>query len=146
MSAGAGTGHIKAAEALEKSFAADDRVAQVINNDALQYTNKLFRDFYSKFYASLVRSAPNFLGWWYKTSDEPWHTERMRLMIDRLNTKPLVRFIREFDPHITVCTHFMPAGIISHLIASASVHCSDGFRFSCHVAIALFPSLFCRDR
>jgi processive 1,2-diacylglycerol beta-glucosyltransferase len=118
MSVGAGTGHIKAAEALEKSFAADGRVAEVINNDALQYTNKLFRDFYSRFYTSLVRSAPNFLGWWYKTSDEPWHTDRMRHMIDRLNTKPLVRFIREFDPHITVCTHFMPAGIISHLIAT----------------------------
>ena len=118
MSAGAGTGHIKAAEALELSFAADGRVADVINNDALQYTNKLFRDFYSRFYTSLVRSAPNFLGWWYKTSDEPWHTDRMRNMIDRLNTKPLVRFIRKFDPHITVCTHYMPAGIISHLIAA----------------------------
>ncbi len=118
MSAGAGTGHIRAAEALELSFAADGRVAEVVNNDALQYTNKLFRDFYSSFYTSLVRSAPNFLGWWYKTSDEPWHTDRMRHMIDRLNTKPLVRFIREFDPDITVCTHFMPAGIISHLIAT----------------------------
>ncbi len=118
MSAGAGTGHIKAAAALELSFAADGRVAEVVNNDALQYTNKLFRDFYSSFYTSLVRSAPNFLGWWYKTSDEPWHTDRMRHMIDRLNTKPLVRFIREFDPDITVCTHFMPAGIISHLIAT----------------------------
>lgn len=118
MSAGAGTGHIKAAEALEKTFAADDRVAEVVNNDALQYTNKLFRDFYSKFYTSLVRSAPNFLGWWYKTSDEPWHTDRMRHRIDRLNTRPLVRFIRDFNPHITVCTHYMPAGIISHLIAT----------------------------
>lgn len=118
MSAGAGNGHVKAAEALEKTFAADARVLEVVNNDALQYTNKLFRDFYSKFYASLVKSAPNFLGWWYKTSDEPWRTDTMRHMIDRLNTKPLVRFIREFDPHITVCTHFMPAGIISHLIAN----------------------------
>ena len=118
MSAGAGAGHIKAAEALEKSFASDGGVEEVFNNDALQYTNKLFRDFYSKLYASLVRSAPNFLGWWYKTSDEPWRTDRMRHMIDRLNTKPLVRFIRDFDPHITVCTHFMPAGIISHLIAT----------------------------
>lgn len=121
MSAGAGTGHIRAAEALEKSFAADPRVSEVVNNDALQYTNKLFRDFYSKLYLSLVRSAPNFLGWWYKTSDEPWRTDRMRHMIDRLNTKPLVRFIREFDPHITVCTHFMPAGIISHLIATKRI-------------------------
>lgn len=118
MSAGAGTGHIKAASALEKSFASDGRVAEVINNDALQYTNKLFRDFYSKFYGSLVRSAPNFLGWWYKASDEPWRTDRMRIMLDRLNTKPLVRFIREYDPHIIVCTHYMPAGIISHLIAA----------------------------
>ena len=118
MSAGAGSGHIRAAEALEKSFKSDERVEEVFNNDALQYTNKLFRDFYSKLYTSLVKSAPNFLGWWYKTSDEPWRTDRMRHMIDRLNTQPLVRFIRKFDPHITVCTHFMPAGIISHLIAT----------------------------
>jgi processive 1,2-diacylglycerol beta-glucosyltransferase len=118
MSVSAGMGHIKAAAALEKTFAADKRVVEVINNDALQYTNKLFRDFYSTFYTSLVKSAPNFLGWWYKTSDEPWRTDTMRHMIDRLNTKPLVRFIRDFDPHIIVCTHFMPAGIISHLIAT----------------------------
>jgi len=118
MSAGAGMGHIRAAEALEKAFAADSRVGEVVNNDALRYTNKLFRDFYSRFYASLVKSAPNFLGWWYKTSDEPWRTDRMRHMLDRLNTKPLVKFIRSFQPHIIVCTHFMPAGIISHLIAA----------------------------
>jgi len=117
MSVSAGMGHIKAA-ALEKTFAAEESIVEIINNDALQYTNKLFRDFYSTFYTSLVKSAPNFLGWWYKTSDEPWRTDAMRHMIDRLNTKPLVRFIRAFDPHITVCTHFMPAGIISHLIAT----------------------------
>jgi processive 1,2-diacylglycerol beta-glucosyltransferase len=118
MSVGAGMGHIKAAEALEKAFSADSRVTEVVNNDALQYTNKLFRDFYSKFYASLVKSAPNFLGWWYKTSDEPWRTDRMRHMLDRLNTQPLIRSIRAFDPHIIVCTHFMPAGLISHLISA----------------------------
>jgi processive 1,2-diacylglycerol beta-glucosyltransferase len=122
MSAGAGNGHIRAAEALEKSFKSDGRVEEAFNNDALQYTNKLFRDFYSKLYTSLVKSAPNFLGWWYKASDEPWRTDRMRHMIDRLNTKPLVRFIRDFDPHITVCTHFMPAGIISHLIATRQLN------------------------
>jgi len=121
MSVSAGMGHIMAAAALEKTFASNESVVEVINNDALQYTNKLFRDFYSTFYTSLVKSAPNFLGWWYKTSDEPWRTDSMRHMIDRLNTKPLVRFIRAFDPHITVCTHFMPAGIISHLIATGQM-------------------------
>ena len=150
MSVSAGMGHIKAAAALEKTFAADDNVVEVINNDALQYTNKLFRDFYSTFYTSLVKSAPNFLGWWYKTSDEPWRTDAMRHMIDRLNTKPLVRFIRGFDPHITVCTHFMPAGIISHLIAteqlqSPAFHRRDRLRFSRHVAVARLSSLLRGD-
>lgn len=121
MSVGAGNGHIRAAQALEQRFATDGRVTEVINCDVLQYTNKLFRNFYSKFYASLITSAPNFLGWWYKTSDEPWRTDSMRHMIDRLNTQPLVRFIRDFDPHVTVCTHFMPAGIISHLIATGKL-------------------------
>jgi len=121
MSTSAGAGHVKAAAALEKSFALDARVEEVINNDALRYTNRIFRDFYSKLYGSLVKSAPNFLGWWYKTSDEPWRTDAMRHMIDRLNTRPLVKFIRDFDPHITVCTHFMPAGIISHLIATQQI-------------------------
>lgn len=64
----------------------------------------------------MIRSAPTLLGWAYRSSDEPWKTDPVRLRFDRLNTGPLVRFIRRFDPHITVCTHFMPAGIISHLV------------------------------
>ncbi len=117
ISTSAGTGHVKAAEALAKTFARDERVEAVECRDALDFTNKLFRDFYSKLYIQLVRNAPALLGWMYKQSDEPWKTDAMRLRLDRLNTLPLVKFIRKFRPDITVCTHFMPAGIISHLIA-----------------------------
>jgi processive 1,2-diacylglycerol beta-glucosyltransferase len=116
ISTSAGTGHVKAAEALEKEFARDPRVAKVIHADALKFTNKLFRDFYSTLYIKLVRNAPDVLGWVYKASDEPWKGEAVRTQLDRLNTQKLIKFIREFDPHITVCTHFMPAGIISHLM------------------------------
>ena len=121
MSASAGTGHVRAAQALEKVFAAHPEVARVEHRDALTYTNKLFRDLYSKLYTQLVKNAPDFLGWWYKTSDEPWRTDRMRHVLDRLNTGPLVKFIRQYDPHITVCTHFMPAGIMSHLVSKRLV-------------------------
>lgn len=117
VSTSAGTGHVRAAEALAKAFAEDERVEAVENIDALHYTNKLFRDFYSKLYIQLVRSAPQVLGWLYKTSDEPWKGDEVRLRLDRLNTQALVKFIRRFRPDITVCTHFMPTGIISHLIA-----------------------------
>jgi processive 1,2-diacylglycerol beta-glucosyltransferase len=117
MSTSAGTGHVRAGDALTKVFREHPQVSEVKHSDALHFTNKLFRDFYSKLYTRLVQTAPDFLGWWYKQSDEPWRTDGMRLMLDRLNTGPLVKFIRRFDPHITVCTHFMPAGIISDLIA-----------------------------
>jgi processive 1,2-diacylglycerol beta-glucosyltransferase len=119
ISTSAGTGHVRAGEALTKVFEEHPMVGEVVHSDALDFTNKVFRDFYSKLYARLVQTAPEFLGWWYKQSDEPWKTDGMRLMLDRLNTGPLVKFIRQFNPHITVCTHFMPAGIISHLIAKS---------------------------
>jgi processive 1,2-diacylglycerol beta-glucosyltransferase len=117
LSASAGTGHVRAAEALAKAFAGDSRVEAVENHDALRYTNKLFRDFYSKLYIQMVRSAPNVLGWIYKTSDEPWKGDEVRLRLDRLQSQKLVKMIQKFRPDITVCTHFMPVGIISHLIA-----------------------------
>ena len=135
ISASAGTGHVRAGQALEKAFGADPQVSEVRHADALDYTNKVFRDFYSKLYLKLVRSAPNVLGWVYRASDEPWKGDRARLQLDRLNTAPLVKYIREFDPHITVCTHFMPAGIIAHLIEKRTLdthHSIVVTDFDCH--------------
>jgi processive 1,2-diacylglycerol beta-glucosyltransferase len=121
ISTSAGTGHLRAAEALEKEFSKDPRVGKVAHADALKFTNKLFREFYSTLYLTLVRSAPQVLGWVYRASDEPWKGEAVRTQLDRLNTQKLVDYIQDFDPHITVCTHFMPAGIISHLMEKGAL-------------------------
>ncbi len=121
LSASAGTGHVRAAEALEKVFRQQPDVGEVRNVDALRFTNRLFRDFYSKLYISLVQRAPTILGIVYNTTDEPWKTDRMRLMLDRLNTGPLERFIAKFKPDITVCTHFLPSEIISYLISKGKL-------------------------
>jgi processive 1,2-diacylglycerol beta-glucosyltransferase len=135
ISASAGNGHVRCGDALEKAFAADPRVEQVVHEDALKYTNKLFQNFYSKLYAELVKEAPAILGWVYRTMDEPWKGEAMRTQLDRLNTQPLIKFIKEFDPHITVCTHFMPSGIISHLIDQGALETHHSIvvtDFDCH--------------
>ena len=121
LSVSAGTGHVRAAQALEKEFGRDARVGAVRNEDALKFTNKLFRDAYSKLYMKLVRDAPSVLGWAYRASDEPWKNDKVRLQFERLNTGPLVKMIRAFNPQITVCTHFTPAGIIAHLIARGAL-------------------------
>jgi processive 1,2-diacylglycerol beta-glucosyltransferase len=121
LSASAGTGHMRAAEALEKVFRQQSGVGEVRNIDALRFTNRLFRDFYSKLYIQLVQKAPTILGIVYNSTDEPWKTDRMRLMLDRLNTGPLERFIAKFKPDITVCTHFLPSEIISYLISKGKL-------------------------
>jgi processive 1,2-diacylglycerol beta-glucosyltransferase len=121
LSASAGTGHVRAAEALEKVFREQPDVGEVRNIDALRFTNRLFRDFYSKLYIQLVQRAPTILGIVYNSTDEPWKTDRMRLMLDRLNTGPLERFIAKFKPDITVCTHFLPSEIISYLITKGKL-------------------------
>ncbi len=122
LSTSAGSGHKTAAAALEKLFCQSPHVAEVVNKDALELTNEAHRNLYSKVFLDLVKKYPWFLGWWYDESDEPWKTDDMRRMLDRLSADPLVKFIKQYNPDISVCTHYMPAGIISHLLSRGQLH------------------------
>jgi processive 1,2-diacylglycerol beta-glucosyltransferase len=119
LSASAGAGHVRAAEAIEKAFnqakGADSR--EVLHVDVLNYTNKLFRHLYSKAYIDLVNKMPEVPGWFYDKLDKPWKNERRRLALDKLNTRPFVKLLREYHPDLIVCTHFLPAEIVSWLKA-----------------------------
>src|SRR5678816_1666307 len=119
LSASAGAGHIRAAEAIEKAFnqAKDAESREVRHIDVLNYTNKLFRHLYSKAYIDLVNKMPEVPGWMYDKLDRPWKNERRRLALDKLNTRPLVKLLREYQPDMIVCTHFLPAEIVSWLKA-----------------------------
>lgn len=140
LSVSAGTGHLRAAEALEKAANAHPNVGEVLHIDALQYTNKVFRRFYGKFYIDLVKSAPVLLGWFYNSQDEPWKTEKMRLMLDRLNTGPLIRKIKKFQPDITVCTHFLPAEILSNLMSHEKIETQLALTITDYYAHAMWLS------
>jgi processive 1,2-diacylglycerol beta-glucosyltransferase len=85
--------------------------------DVLNYTNKLFRHLYSKAYIDLVNKMPEVPGWVYDKLDKPWKNERRRLALDKLNTRPFVKLLREYQPDLIVCTHFLPAEIVSWLKA-----------------------------
>ena len=119
LSASAGAGHVRAAEAIEKAFneVDDGQRREVHHVDVLNYTNKLFRHFYSKAYIDLVNRMPEVPGWVYDKLDKPWKNERRRLALDKLNTRPFVKLLREYQPDLIVCTHFLPAEIVSWLKA-----------------------------
>lgn len=113
LSAAAATGHLRAADALVSAFEARGVSARHI--EVLHYTNPVFRKIYSDLYVQLMTRGPDFLGWLYKTFDRPWQFQKRRLALDRLNTGPLVKLIRQENPDLAVCTHFLPAEILLFL-------------------------------
>jgi processive 1,2-diacylglycerol beta-glucosyltransferase len=121
LSASAGAGHVRAAQALEKAFLLSGAAREVRHVDSLQYTSYVFRNLYSKQYLNMVNKAPDLLGWLYDVSDKPWKNERQRLAFDKLNTRPLVKLINNYKPELVISTHFMPSEIISWLLCRKKI-------------------------
>lgn len=126
LSASVGSGHVKAADALARAMRARSDVDEVLSDDSLDHTNVLHKQFYSTLYKKLSAMLPEFLGWWYETSDDPWVADKGRLLIDLPQALPLINLVREFKPDIILCTHFMPAGVISWLIANGKLEARLG--------------------
>lgn len=123
LSASVGNGHTRAAQSLERAFREKNIAQEIRHEDILNFTNPLFRRLYSNAYIDLVNNAPEVLGWMYDQLDEPWKNEKRRLFFDKLNTQPFIKMVRSYQPNWIVCTHFLPAEIISDLKTKAKVEC-----------------------
>jgi processive 1,2-diacylglycerol beta-glucosyltransferase len=116
LSASAGAGHLRAAEAIEKAIRHRGAATDVQHLDVLKYTNQVFRHVYSKAYIDLVNKAPEILGWLYDYMDDPKkNDDPVRMAFDRLNANPFIRYLQRYKPDVAICTHFLPSGIISWL-------------------------------
>jgi len=116
LSASSGAGHVRAAEALEKAFAArGDCVVEHV--DVIHHVSKVFQRLYDKTYISMVRRAPELMGLLYDRTDKPWEKMRRRLAVDRLNTQPMIRMLKRVQPDLCIATHFLPAEILAWLRA-----------------------------
>src|SRR5262245_66693007 len=73
----------------------------------------------------MVNRMPEVMGWLYDHLDTPWKNERRRLALDRLNTRPLIKLLEDYNPDIAVCTHFLPAEILSWLKAKRRIACKQ---------------------
>ncbi|MDB5350382.1 MAG: UDP-N-acetylglucosamine:LPS N-acetylglucosamine transferase [Planctomycetota bacterium] len=123
LSASAGAGHVRAAQALERAFEASGEVEEVRHVDTLEFTNPLFRRMYSKAYIDMVNTMPEVLGWLYDQLDTPWKNRPTKLAFEKLNTRPFAKLLRKYQPDVTVCTHFLPAEIIAWMRAKAKLVC-----------------------
>jgi processive 1,2-diacylglycerol beta-glucosyltransferase len=135
LSASAGAGHVRAAEALLQACVSHPAIGEVQHWDMLKYTTKLFRHLYSQVYLDLINHAPNMLGWIYDTMDTPWRNEKMRLAFEKFNAQPFLKAVTRFEPDIIFCTHFTPAALVGWLYAANKLTVKPAIAvtdFDCH--------------
>ncbi|MEO7350118.1 MAG: glycosyltransferase [Terrimesophilobacter sp.] len=116
LSAGVGSGHNSAAEAVRQASAARADIAEVQVLDVLQTSSALYRNVLGKGYFVLAEELPWLVEWGYDFSDKPF---RRRGPIDpwtRANALPVIREIKRFRPTAIVCTHFLPAQLVASLL------------------------------
>lgn len=122
LSAGIGSGHNTAARALEVRLRADPDVERVNRIDVLESTSDLYHTLYDDAYFDLVDSVPWLVGWGYDANDLPFKLGRLSAMWDRINNTSTVRATKNFAPDLVVCTHFVPARLVSLMLSRGELH------------------------
>jgi processive 1,2-diacylglycerol beta-glucosyltransferase len=130
LSASIGSGHVRAAEAVEKAFGETHPEVEVANLDIFDFTGALFRKLYSKSYLELIERAPEFLGYLYDAMDKPASPrrkrDRIRLVFDKLNTRKFRKFLDANPVDYVLSTHFLPTELITALRAKGKFDAPQG--------------------
>src|SRR5687767_14225693 len=87
LSASVGSGHMRAAQAVELALRELAPDAEVKNIDVLTLTNAAFRKVYASAYLDLVNHAPYILGYMYDLMDRPRRAgskrDRLRVAVEK---------------------------------------------------------------
>ncbi len=119
LSVSAGDGHMRAAEAIHAYSQQLGMAVDAMHLDVMDYVPSGFRQFYTEFYIKLVNKAPALWRYSYHTTSEAKHdagSEKVLQGVERLNTMALRKAITYYAPDAIVCTHFLPAEILSRMI------------------------------
>lgn len=126
LSVSAGSGHLRAAEALRAQAALEDVAVSASHLDVMQFVSAAFRKVYTDFYITLVDRHPALWGYLYRlTNDAPpdGSLQKIRRAIERLSTRSLRREIDAWQPDAIICTHFLPAELLARMRRNGSLDC-----------------------
>jgi processive 1,2-diacylglycerol beta-glucosyltransferase len=126
LSVSAGSGHTRAAEAIRCCAGASDHGVSVIHLDVMDYVTSAMRKLYIDFYLLLVKQAPALCGFLYQMTNKAQPdslAQGLRRWAQRLNSGALLSKIAQVKPDLIICTHFLPAEILSQRIAAGRLQC-----------------------
>lgn len=125
ISVSAGSGHVRAAEALLETSALFEQM-EARHIDVMTHVGRVFRGVYSDLYRHLINHAPVIWSYLYKKTDQARSSDVstiLRRLIERICTRKLIEKIVEFNPDQIICTHFMPAELLIREIQQGRLDC-----------------------
>jgi processive 1,2-diacylglycerol beta-glucosyltransferase len=123
LHATAGAGHRKAAEAVHNGLKSRGIQADIV--DALTYTSPFFSKTYSQGYEFMVGKLPKLWAIFFELTDQKWFQpifRTIRRLYNRLNTAPLVRFIKDGQYDVIVTTHFLSTEVCGWLRRTGQIN------------------------
>lgn len=118
ISASAGSGHIRAGEALKnnlKKYRGDE--FEVEHIDVIDHVSLPMKAAVLNTHTLLINKMPKLWGFIYETSNNPNVKEAYNTVTNKLkkiNSAPLYEHIKECGPDHIVCTHFLPPEILAN--------------------------------
>lgn len=119
FSVSAGSGHVRAAKALQAAAELWYPDVDVVHVDLMDLVPKWFRTIYTETYLKLIEQHPALWGYLYDKTDRDKvdsSFSRLRSAIENLNTGKLKNALAEIAPTHVICTHFLPAELLSRRI------------------------------
>ena len=107
------SGHHAAARAIETALHQLNSSVETLCVDLLEYTHPRWSALIQKTYMVTIRRTPEV---WEALYDSPWLdylTRKIRTLIQRGNSKPLLSLMDDFHPDVAVCTQAHPLAVLS---------------------------------
>jgi len=118
-SVSAGTGHVKAAQAVHAAFKSAYPDVETAHIDLMDYVSPLFKNIYVNKYIALVHYAPRLWKILYHMTANPGAGSFFQSCLgplQRLFVKPFLDYIQEFKPDAILTTHFLiPQVLPAHM-------------------------------
>ncbi|MDB5106767.1 MAG: UDP-N-acetylglucosamine:LPS N-acetylglucosamine transferase [Fibrobacteres bacterium] len=124
LSVSAGAGHVRAAEALRSHAGLSHPDVKAIHLDLMEWVPSMFRKVYAESFLYVVERYPEVWGYLYGRTDKPPREfskmEVLRKAVERLNTVKFMKVLKDLDPDHVICTHFLPAQLLSRKIGKGA--------------------------
>ncbi len=113
----AGGGHVRAGQAVKAAF--DERWGDRVEaefHDVMDFAPRSFKKAYCDNFLKLIKTSPDTWYWMFNVFDRHpagSKVQKLRRAVEKIGTKPILKAILEKEPDRVVCTHFLPAEILT---------------------------------